>query len=106
MNNELKFNTSKDQEYVDSWDGGKIRICKYDGKCILCGTRTYYFTDGGNDPRGPLGGHAASPLEASEYNMIGQTLPACFMCQNDSSEKYEHLLKIAKFYWKEPKAVA
>lgn len=60
------------------------RLCEYQGRCSYCGIRTYAFRDGENDPRGPLGDRAASPLSASECGLVGgKCLPLCFDCRND-----------------------
>jgi hypothetical protein len=97
--NKIDFRTSAPQTIWDPWS-----LCadtlRYMGKCVLCGRRTYAFDSGSNDPRGSLGDHAADPLVASEYSMVGPDVPACFFCQNDTSKKYERILAIAKRQWK------
>ncbi len=75
------------------------RTARFVGKCVLCNTRTYSFDDGDNDPRGVLGDHAADALIAEEYDMVGPDVPCCFLCQNDTSEKYEIALRLAKRKW-------
>jgi hypothetical protein len=92
--NELDFRR-KETSYADGWDNGKIRTAHFMGHCVLCGTRTYAFPDGSNDPRGILGEHAAATMEASDYSMEGPDVPACFMCQNDTEPKYARILAIA-----------
>jgi len=80
--------------YRDGWTGD-TRTARYTGRCVLCGVRTY--TDsGGNDPRGPMGEHAAAPLDPTEYGATGATVPACFTCQNDTEERYHRLLRRAE----------
>ena len=98
----LTFRTSQPQSYYDGWRGHN-RICRFRGKCIYCGTRTYAFDDGQNDPRGPLGDHAAMEFVADEYEMTGPDVPACFLCQNDTAEKYNAALDMAKRKW-QPKS--
>jgi hypothetical protein len=82
--------------YRDGWNGStSTRTATYAGACVLCGTRTY--TDsGGNDPRGPLGDHAAAPLDPAEYGAVGAVVPACFLCQNDTEERYARTLRRAE----------
>lgn len=86
-------------EYKDDWRGGKVRIARYMGSCALCGIRTYGFDDGEDDPRGPLGDHANASMMAADFGMTGPDVPACFTCQNDTVEKYNRLVKIAKRRW-------
>lgn len=82
--------------YRDGWNGsGSTRTATYDGPCINCGTRTYDDT-GGNDPRGPMGDHASAPLDPADYSATGKTVPACFLCQNDTEEKYTATLRRAE----------
>lgn len=80
--------------YRDGWTG-EIRTATYAGRCILCGRRTY-DDDGGNDPRGPMGDHAASPLDPAEYGATGRTVPACSLCLNDTGDRYARLLRRAE----------
>jgi hypothetical protein len=77
----------------------KPRHYNYTGKCIICGRRTYEFSDGNNDPRGPLGDHANHPLIAEEYNKTGKTFPLCAICAN-IYEPYKQALDIANKTWK------
>lgn len=82
--------------YRDGWNGStSTRTATYAGACVHCGTRTYTDT-GGNDPRGPLGDHAAAPLDPTEYGATGATVPACFFCQNDTELRYTHTLRAAE----------
>lgn len=67
----------------------------FTGKCICCNRRTYEFSDGGNDPRGPLGDHANDPLIASEYGRTGKDVPLCAICAN-TQERYNEALRVAK----------
>lgn len=90
----LKFTVKSPQRFHDSWRGTE-RICRFYGPCAFCGTWTYAFDDGENDPRGALGDHAADPFtfhehiaddEAREVLRVapqGITIPACFVCTND-----------------------
>ena len=94
----LKFNTSKPQVYYCAWSG-RDRVVRFTGNCVLCRTRTYACDDGGNDPRGVLGDHAACELSAADYDMTGPDLPACFLCQNDTEERYNRLMRRAKRRW-------
>ncbi len=89
----------KETGYTDTFAGRGIRTATFQGHCTLCGTRTYAFPDGENDPRGPLGDHAAAPMVASDYGMVGPDVPACFTCQNDTEGKYDRILAIAKGCW-------
>ncbi len=88
----------KETSYEDNYGRG-IRTAHFMGRCALCGIRTYAFPDGDNDPRGILGDHAAAPMVASDYNMTGLDVPACFTCQNDTEAKYKRILGIAKGRW-------
>ena len=88
------------QIYHDPWRGTN-RTCRFAGQCVLCHTRTYEFDDGENDPRGVLGDHAANALVAKEYGMTGPDVPGCFTCQNDTEQRYNRILKIAKRRWTE-----
>lgn len=85
----------KETSYRDDWRDGITRTAQYMGRCVLCGTRTYAFPDGENDPRGPLGDHAAMPMVASEHGMTGPNVPCCFTCQNDTTERYNMALNWA-----------
>jgi len=78
----LNFIQNEPQQYHDEWRG-KDRTAEFKGNCFGCGKRTYAFTDGENDPRGPLGDHAASPLHASDAYKKGADVPLCFGCAND-----------------------
>ncbi len=80
--------------YRDGWTGD-TRTARYAGRCIGCGVRTY-SDDGGNDPRGPMGDHAAMPLDPADYGATGATVPACFLCQNDTEERYRRTLNRAR----------
>lgn len=80
--------------YRDGWTG-ETRTARYAGRCVNCGTRTY-DDDGGNDPRGPMGDHAAAPMIAAEYSAVGQDVPACFRCQNDDESRYWATLRRAR----------
>lgn len=85
--------------YRDGWTG-EIRTCRFQGNCVLCGTRTFGFDDGQDDPRGPLGDHANADLIASEYDMRGPDVPACFLCQNNTESQYKAVLDIAMRKWR------
>jgi hypothetical protein len=110
--NELDFRR-KETSYADGWDNGKIRTAHFMGHCVCCGIRTYAFPNGGNDPRGILGDHAADAMEASDYSMVGPDVPACFMCKDDDEptrygglSKYRRILAIAKSRWHAPDMAA
>jgi len=82
--------------YRDGWNGSySTRTATYAGRCVNCGRRTYSDT-GGDDPRGPLGDHAAAELDPAEYGATGRTVPACFLCQNDNEAKYTRTLRLAE----------
>jgi hypothetical protein len=72
----------------------------YLGKCPVTGVRLYE-SDTGNDPRGPLGIHAATEFVAEEYGMEGPTLNASWIACNNDRNIYEKALVIAKKSWKE-----
>ena len=92
----LDWRRSRPQAWRDSWRGGRVRVCRYKGKCALCGIRTYAFDDGENDPRGVLGDHAASTLVAEEYEQVGPDVPACFMCVDNDERSHQTIVLIAK----------
>jgi len=75
------------------WSGD--RTARYVGRCVLCGVRTFDDTDS-NDPRGPMGDHAACSMVPEDYNATGDTVPVCFTCQNDSEERYTRALRRAE----------
>lgn len=92
----LSRRTQQNQYYYDGWGnaGQRIRLCQFEGNCVCCRRKTYAFTDGGNDPRGPLGDYASSGIDGSEAKDYGYTkeqaeqlegvnIPACFNCMNE-----------------------
>jgi len=89
--------TSKPQVWYDGWRG-KDRVCRYQGQCVICGRRTYAFDDGENDPRGVLGDHAASPLTAEEFDLVGDDVPLCFPHANEEGP-YFRAVEIGKRRW-------
>lgn len=93
----ISFQRSVTQIWHDSWRNTD-RTCRYRGDCISCGRRCYGFDDGENDPRGVLGDHAVSMFYASDYDMTGPDIVACFMCQNDY-DRYQYGLELAKRQW-------
>lgn len=95
----LNFRTKQPQLYDHTPWHREPRVCHYDGMCTVCQRRTYRFLDGGNDPRGPLGDHAAAPLLAKEYGCVGQDIPLCFPCANEY-EAYQTALYRARFVWR------
>ena len=99
----LNFGTSEPQFYNHRPWYPNIRRCDYQGRCVVCSTRTYAFQDGGNDPRGPLGDHAADDYVANDYEMVGPNVTACFLCQNDE-RRYNIGLERAKMVWTTKKA--
>lgn len=98
----LSFQVSSPQLWHDCWRN-RDRIMRYCGNCAFCGTRTYAFDDGENDPRGVLGDHAndsidlaehLAPDEAAEVERIGGiTVKACFLCTNEY-DRYKYLLDL------------
>lgn len=94
----LNFKTNHDQKYFCDWRKTE-RTMRFGGRCACCGKRVYYFLDGENDPRGPLGDHAMSNLVASEYGAEGPDVIACFNCHNDE-RSYKRLLQITDKKWK------
>lgn len=97
----IVFTRSSDQIWYDEWRN-RERRCQYYGDCITCGRRCYGFTDGENDPRGVLGDHAVSMIYASDYDMNGEDVIACFLCQNDY-DLYNRGLRLAEKIWQEAK---
>lgn len=93
--------------YRDGWTGD-TRTARYVGACVLCGRRTY-DDDGGNDPRGPMGDHAAAPLDPAEYGAVGAIVPACFLCLNDTEQRYRMALhraqRVGRWVYPEPAPV-
>lgn len=99
----LSFQVASPQRWRDDWRGTD-RVMRYYGPCTICGTRTYAFDDGENDPRGVLGDHAADPFNLSDHLAAddaakvdavgGVELPACFCCTNDY-DRYRMLVRIA-----------
>jgi len=96
----LSFTVSSPQRWHDAWRHTD-RVMRFYGPCTVCGTRTYAFDDGENDPRGVLGDHASDQLDLSEHlsddeaaevrRVGGVILPACFLCTNDY-DRYHYLL--------------
>jgi hypothetical protein len=78
----IDFTTDAPQTFQDSWRN-RDRTVQFKGNCFGCGRRTYAFDDGENDPRGPLGDNAASPLLAEDYDKKGPEVPLCFGCSNE-----------------------
>lgn len=93
----LKFNTCAPQTYHCHWRG-RERTMHFKGHCVVCRRRTYGFTDGENDPRGPLGDRASSPLCASDYDAKGPDVPLCFACGNEEPA-YNEARRIAERRW-------
>ena len=98
----LSFAVSSPQRWHDGWRGVD-RVMRYYGTCKSCGTRTYAFDDGENDPRGVLGDHANDSIDLAEHlpddeaaevtRVGGVTVVACFMCTNDY-DRYLYLLDL------------
>jgi hypothetical protein len=93
----VSFTRKRPQLWFDTWRN-RDRICRYRGDCISCGRRCFGFDDGENDPRGVLGDHAVSMFYASDYDMVGPDVVACFMCQNDY-DLYNYGLELARKRW-------
>lgn len=101
----LNFEAETDQYYVDHWRQ-RVRKCEYKGKCPTCGKRMYAFDDGENDPRGPLGDHAAVHHEAADSDMVGEDVYVCWECYDDT-DMYAVIMKVVRLTgdWKpKPKA--
>ena len=86
----LDFTSSAPQTYLDPWRNS-TRTMYYAGHCETCGRRCYAFEDGENDPRGPLGDHAAYPMDGREHLSPDEArwlddsnahLMMCFPCGN------------------------
>lgn len=97
-NKELDFRKTNNQVYYCHWRK-RDRTMVFNGRCRACGKRTYVFTDGENDPRGPLGDFAGSNLRASDCDMTGPDVVACFNCTNDE-RRYQRLMDISNKIWK------
>lgn len=97
MKNQIDFRRNGVQVVNLPWDGEQK--ITYIGKCPVTGVRLYEST-GSNDPRGPLGIHAATEFVASEYGMEGPTLNASWIACNNERRHYEKALEIAKKNWK------
>lgn len=81
----LNFSTNKDQLYDDCWRH-KVRRCEYKGRCPVCSRRMYWFDDGENDPRGPLGDHAATYMTPADEGLSKDDETPfwyCFACSNE-----------------------
>lgn len=82
------------------WNGwaGQWYLCAYAGDCVGCGRRTYLERNGHNDPRGMLGDSAGDPMNPREHGRDDAPegeVPACFLCGNDTSERYQQLIDTA-----------
>ena len=87
--------------WYDPWRQSD-RTCRYVGRCVVCGRRTWAFDDGENDPRGVLGDHAAAPLVAEDYDCTGGDVPLCFLHANEEWS-YKSALDIARrVLWRTP----
>lgn len=99
ITNKLRFDTNRPQFYDDRWRG-YVRRCDYKGHCPVCNRRIYWFEDGENDPRGPLGGHAATCMTPKDAGISDNETPFwyCFMCLNEEQTylKAIDLLKARK----------
>jgi hypothetical protein len=96
---EPDFRRTRPQVIRDDWRR-TVRVCTYDGQCVVCGTRAYTFEDGENDPRGALGDHAGSALTAKDDGpgQQGPDVPVCFGCMN-VEWSYIEALRIARRRW-------
>lgn len=96
--NKIDFRKNGKQVVDMGMDG--MQTLTYLGKCPATGIRLYEST-GSNDPRGPLGEHAAMEFVAKEYDMTGPTINASWIACNNDRKIYEKALAIAKKNWKE-----
>ena len=69
------------------------------GLCVLC-KRMTYSSEQYSDPRGPLGLRIYDPFIASEYNMVGPDVVACWGCADNDANLYRSALEKAKKFWK------
>ncbi len=97
MKYKIDFRTSKPQVVHLNIDG-ETRV-EFIGVCPITGTRLYDAIDTGNDPRGPLGNHAAGYYTASEYGMTGPDLIVSWNLVLNERKNYEKGLKLAKSNW-------
>jgi hypothetical protein len=92
----INFRTSKRQIVNLPFSG--VSIVDFIGVCPVTGTRLYECNTG-NDPRGPLGIHAATVFVAAEYGMTGPDLNASWIACNNDRASHERALAIAKTKW-------
>ena len=101
MTDKLSFRTKEPQYYLDGWRS-RVRLCEYKGHCPVCGRTMYHFEDGENDPRGPLGDHAATFLSPRGLGVSSPRNPLtfwyCFLCSNDQ-QAYNRAVQLAKIIW-------
>lgn len=98
MKTTIDFRRSGTQIVNLPWAGESV--ITYIGKCPVTGIRLY-DCDTGNDPRGPLGNHAATEFVAEEYGMVGPTMYASWIACNNDRRVYERALTLAKSKWTE-----
>lgn len=70
------------QFYIDYWRN-EVRECRKTGNCVICGISVFSFTDGQDDPRGPLGDHADDSVTEIDGENLRRPIAACFMCMNE-----------------------
>jgi hypothetical protein len=94
MKTKIDFRTSKPQVVHLNVDG-ETRV-EFLGVCPVTQTRLYTAINTGDDPRGPLGNHAAGWFVASEYDMTGPDVLVSWNLVMNERENYEKGLKFAK----------
>lgn len=100
MKRETVNYTTKEPQHLDGF-GGPVTVL-YSGLCVNCNS-TVYRTDKSEspDPRGFINMfHCASLLVASEYDMIGPDVLACWDCAQEDAGRYERTLCKAKAQWR------
>lgn len=93
----IDFRTSQPQVIHLDIDG-ETRV-EFIGVCPITKTRIYDAIETGNDPRGPLGNHAAGYFVASEYSMSGPDLIVSWNLVMNERKNYDKGLTLAKSKW-------
>lgn len=101
----IDFRKSTPQLYADDWRGGIRRVCEFKGACLVCGRRTFAFTDGDNDPRGVLGDHTMSPLGPSDSELLKGEHPLCAICANDYDSYKRGIAKAVQLEHPHPRRI-
>jgi hypothetical protein len=79
------------QRWHDGWRNAD-RELRYYGTCMVCSRNLWAFTDGENDPRGPLGDNALWSVAEDEDGPASRT---CAICANDH-DRYDQARAIMR----------